>query len=587
MIRNELNRKEMIRSVYIFSLIILLLPFVTASGNWPAEKVFFHTDRDIYVAGEDVLYSFYLVDQEQRSSEKRSVIGYLEIINQNNTSVAQARFEIVDGCSSGVLSIPDSLSSGKYLLRGYTRYLRNFGPDHFYLKHITIYNPFKENIKLNPAETKGEETRVKTGDPLPGNIQAVSAIKDEFQAREKVTIRLQLDSSSFSSPGNCNISIGVSVPGAGGLAHNISEQQAGLTGDRFDDDHTNTADSFRIFPEITGPFLEGTVVSRQSLEADGGRILVLSIPGNNTYFRYSYTDDNGVFRFSMPPYRGNKEFIIQPSDFSNDILIKTSSAYAEAYDYFTGIECGWNKELLDLASQLAVNYQVNKIYGIDNVSPEPAQATDSFFSSFYGEPDVQVLLDNYIDLPTMEEIFHELVPGVVLRRQGGSTGFVFTGEFGGSKGYAPEAVFLDGVLIDDPAFIAGVDPDMISRIDVIRGEYQSGNMVMKGIISIYSAEGDMLDIDYPDSGLRTAGRVLDIKNEYRNHEYSDSLATDSRIPDFRNTLYWDPAVKPDDKGIIEFTFYTSDFLSDYRISVQGITDLNEFINYSKAISVIK
>ncbi|MEE4215708.1 MAG: hypothetical protein V2I34_11625, partial [Bacteroidales bacterium] len=128
---------------------------------------------------------------------------------------------------------------------------------------------------------------------------------------------------------------------------------------------------------------------------------------------------------------------------------------------------------------------------------------------------------------------------------------------------------------------------LIERIDVTRSPYQKGRIIFNGIISIISKEGDMCGIDYPEAGMRTSLDILDKQYTYNNFIYDESGRADPRIPDFRNTLYWDPTIKPDENGIIEFTFYTSDFLSDYLISVQGITDSNHALEYSKLLRVMR
>lgn len=58
-----------------------------------------------------------------------------------------------------------------------------------------------------------------------------------------------------------------------------------------------------------------------------------------------------------------------------------------------------------------------------------------------------------------------------------------------------------------------------------------------------------------------------------------------RIPDFRNTLYWNPSVKPDKDGRIGIEFWTSDFTTDYEINIQGITSEGKAFSIKKIIRV--
>jgi hypothetical protein len=59
----------------------------------------------------------------------------------------------------------------------------------------------------------------------------------------------------------------------------------------------------------------------------------------------------------------------------------------------------------------------------------------------------------------------------------------------------------------------------------------------------------------------------------------------STIPDFRNTLFWNPSVKPGKEGYVKIEFWTSDVVSDYIINVQGITAEGKLISVRKYFSV--
>jgi uncharacterized protein YfaS (alpha-2-macroglobulin family) len=59
----------------------------------------------------------------------------------------------------------------------------------------------------------------------------------------------------------------------------------------------------------------------------------------------------------------------------------------------------------------------------------------------------------------------------------------------------------------------------------------------------------------------------------------------SRIPDFRNTLYWNPSVKTDSEGKALVEFWTSDFVSDYEVNIQGITPAGKAFTLRKIIKV--
>ena len=95
----------------------------------------------------------------------------------------------------------------------------------------------------------------------------------------------------------------------------------------------------------------------------------------------------------------------------------------------------------------------------------------------------------------------------------------------------------------------------------------------------------MCGIELPASGLRAIYPVLDRLGESDNFNYSGAGAVDSRMPDFRNTLFWGAGLHPDNNGELEIEFYTSDFISDYKVVIEGITDMGQPFSYSKIIRV--
>ena len=106
------------------------------------EKLYLHGDRDFYLTGESMYFKIYQVDATLHSPLNVSKVAYVEILDATNQSVAQVKVKLSEKGGDGSLFIPATLSSGNYLVRAYTRWMRNFPSDYFFHKHITIVNPF-------------------------------------------------------------------------------------------------------------------------------------------------------------------------------------------------------------------------------------------------------------------------------------------------------------------------------------------------------------------------------------------------------------------------------------------------------------
>ena len=103
----------------------------------------------------------------------------------------------------------------------------------------------------------------------------------------------------------------------------------------------------------------------------------------------------------------------------------------------------------------------------------------------------------------------------------------------------------------------------------------------------YSKEGDLCNLEYPNSGLRTSMTILEKQKKFIGFTYSDTIPLNRRIPDFRNTLYWNSEIKPGNDGKFSIEFYSSDFLSDYTVEIHGLTDTNQPLYYKSKFKVVK
>lgn len=104
------------------------------------EKIFLRTDRPAYVDGEIIWFKVYAVDATFNKPLAISKVAYVELLNQNNAPVLQAKIELNKGLGAGSLQIPKETPSGYYRLRAYTNWMKNFDQSFFYDQALKIVN---------------------------------------------------------------------------------------------------------------------------------------------------------------------------------------------------------------------------------------------------------------------------------------------------------------------------------------------------------------------------------------------------------------------------------------------------------------
>jgi len=124
--------------------------FENFNANNLQEKIFVHTDKEMYLAGEIIWFKLYYTSAGTNKLLDLSKIAYVEVIDKNQKPVLQVKISIEKGTGSGSLYLPVSLTSGNYQFRAYTNWMKNFSPDYFFNKNISIINSLLKPEKLQP-----------------------------------------------------------------------------------------------------------------------------------------------------------------------------------------------------------------------------------------------------------------------------------------------------------------------------------------------------------------------------------------------------------------------------------------------------
>ncbi len=104
------------------------------------EKVLLELDKPFYLAGEDIRFAAYIMDGTSNTPTGLSKVVNVELLDINNNPVVRNKYAIDKSTGSGIMPLPASLPSGNYLIRAYTRCMRNMPPEFYYYQQVTIVN---------------------------------------------------------------------------------------------------------------------------------------------------------------------------------------------------------------------------------------------------------------------------------------------------------------------------------------------------------------------------------------------------------------------------------------------------------------
>ncbi|MDP4254563.1 MAG: hypothetical protein Q8938_11185 [Bacteroidota bacterium] len=115
------------------------------------EKLFVHTDKTAYLAGEICWFKLYCLDGTSHRPLPISKLAYVDILDRDDRYLLQGKIALDQAEGEGSFYLPLTLASGNYKLRAYTNWMKNFGPDFFFEQPITIINTLKTLPAPAPA----------------------------------------------------------------------------------------------------------------------------------------------------------------------------------------------------------------------------------------------------------------------------------------------------------------------------------------------------------------------------------------------------------------------------------------------------
>ena len=129
-------------------------------GGVPQEKVYLHTDRDHYEAGERVWFRAYLVNAVSHVPSDWSQFVYVELRDRQDSLFARVKVGLRDSVYAGYVPLAKTLPQGDYVLRAYSYWMQNGGDDYIFRKRIRVVSPQDSKVLTEMKEEETEEGAV-------------------------------------------------------------------------------------------------------------------------------------------------------------------------------------------------------------------------------------------------------------------------------------------------------------------------------------------------------------------------------------------------------------------------------------------
>jgi hypothetical protein len=523
----------------IIYIILIMLGFFRVSAQdqpyssqIPPERADFTTDRNVYINGEIIWVSAYILGNDLAPTELSTVL-YLELLSENNDPVIQQKWRILDGKAAGYLVIPEDLPSGVYQLRAYTKYMKNFGSCSFPMHEITILN----TDQILPSNDSSQKTKILLDSTEHNSVNnqtgaslRISTPKIKYHSREEISLILTDESNAFQ-----HLPLQISVVLSGSYS---TDSINGFVDIQKQDIASATPGKLQFLPENRDLTISGTVRNKATKVPLASVEIFASLVSDQPQLHIQKTDDEGKFVFNLMNLYGNQNiFFNVKTNSSEEIEILL-------HQDFSGEFChNLHRSIIDidtsdrlLINNMLLNRQVNKVFPVYPASVT-LQENATFF--LFGKPSQIIYPADFVDLDSFEEVFKEIVPFVIIRRHPGKAHF----EVQDSKRnlvYNDPLVMLDQIPVFDVDALLKINPKRIKQIEVINQPYVYGETTFNGIIQIRTNTRDFAGIKMPSSSVFVDYQCITPTSQFFERMHIPSKEQPSSLPDFRTTVYWNP-----------------------------------------------
>jgi hypothetical protein len=328
----------------------------------------------------------------------------------------------------------------------------------------------------------------------------------------------------------------------------------------------------KYLPEYTGHIVTGKLIDNTTGSAAKGITAYLAIPGTRVQLFPARSDSTGRLLFNTKDFYGLSEIVVQTNmQYDSTYKVQIVNPYAEQYASTTVPAFKLNEGMQAALENNSLNMQVLNIYAAPKLRQFYDPGVDS--SAFFGKADKSYLLDNYVRFTTVEEVLREYTSWLTVAKRRGKFKVTMFNEIRLLED--DPLVLYNGIPVFDMNKAFAIDPLKVKKLDVVNTRYYYGPARFDGVLSFTGYKDDLAGFEIDPRALVLDYEGLQLQRKFYSPVYDTDEQRASRLPDFRNALYWQPDVYTNAQGKANLSFYTSDQPGKYIGVIQGLTTNSE------------
>ncbi|MBN2807801.1 MAG: hypothetical protein JXR22_14180 [Prolixibacteraceae bacterium] len=483
-------------------------PLLLEANTARFDRLLLQTDKTSYVSGENIRFKCTLVQQAAVTNN----VLFVDICGEGY-HIASRILKPENSHWSGSINLPDTLQTGVYLLRAYVG--NTLGEPTVVAMPLAVFNRFGNNeINQQRQNKRGYQPMplgFSTQQPQSKALK-ISAAATTVQAGN--TISLEVESSLKEATSGISLAV-FKTP--------ESTETLNIWSENFE--VFQPSNQVKIYPQL---IVSGKVSMND--EPVENLTVLLSVPDSIAGINYAFTDSMGEFRFIINQLYGKTDFVVQTMEKQNNYQLQLYSGLllppAEIPFFLTSAT--ENSAFVQLALQRA---GINLAYALQE---EKIQEEKRTAIPFYGISINRIDPGLYVPLNDFKEIALEIMPTVKYTMSRDSAQVRLWDPV--TKGfYHNPWILVDGVPIFHAGSLNVLHSEKIKWVEIQPQVRCFGNLLIEGLLSIQTVNGDFTDVEFPANALR---KQLDTF-------YDFSMETPTAKSIFNDVLYWEPVLNMD------------------------------------------
>jgi hypothetical protein len=149
----------------------------------PREIVYTHLNKSVYIKGESLAFNAYVFDKTDKRLSKFTTNLYCSISDEKGEIIKSELVFVNEGVANGMFMVDSLFTSGNYVFKAYTNWMKNFDEQNFYIQNIKVIDPeIESNVIPQVISSKLDAQFLPEGGHLLANTENTMGvvIKDEL-----------------------------------------------------------------------------------------------------------------------------------------------------------------------------------------------------------------------------------------------------------------------------------------------------------------------------------------------------------------------------------------------------------------------